>query len=45
MIWADGGYTEKLVGEIAVIVRHFKIKLEIVKRKDDVKGFKVVPKR
>ena len=45
VIWADGGYTGKLIGEIASIVRHFKVKLEIVKRSDDVKGFKILPKR
>jgi len=45
VIWADGGYTGKLVEEIAAIVRHLKIRLEIVKRSDDVKGFKVLPKR
>lgn len=45
LIWADGGYTGKLIGEIAAIVRHLKVKLEIVKRNDDVKCFKVLPKR
>ena len=44
-IWADGGYTGKLVGEIAALVRHLKVRLEIVKRSDDVKGFKILPKR
>jgi transposase len=45
LIWADGGYSGKLVEEIAQISRHRKVKLEIVKRSDDVKGFKVLPKR
>jgi len=45
LIWADGGYSGKLVEEIAQITRHRKVKLEIVKRSDDVKGFKVLPKR
>ncbi len=45
VIWADGGYTGKLVGEIAAIIRHLKVKLEIIKRSDDVKGFKILPKR
>ena len=45
LIWADGGYTGKPVEEIRRIERHRKIKLEIVKRSDDVKGFKVLPKR
>ena len=45
LIWADGGYSGKLVDEVAQIPRHRKVKLEIVKRSDDIKGFKVVPKR
>lgn len=45
LIWADGGYTGKLIGEVAEIVRHRRLKLEIVKRSDDVKGFKILPKR
>jgi len=45
LIWADGGYGGKLVEDIAQITRHRKVKLEIVKRSDDVKGFKVLPKR
>lgn len=45
LIWADGGYSGKLVEEVATIPRHCKLKLEIVKRSDDIKGFKVVPKR
>jgi len=45
LIWADGGYTGKLIDEVAAIVRHRRVKLEIVKRSDDVKGFKILPKR
>jgi transposase len=45
VIWADGGYTGKLIGEIASIIRHRRLKLEIIKRSDDVKGFKILPKR
>ena len=45
VIWADGGYSGKLVQEVATIIRHIKIRLEIVKRSDDQKGFKVLPKR
>ena len=45
LIWADGGYTGKLIDHVAEIPRHRRVKLEIVKRSDDVKGFKVVPKR
>ncbi len=35
----------KLIEHVAEIPRHRRVKLEIVKRSDDVKGFKVVPKR
>lgn len=45
LIWADGGYAGELVKEAAAIPRHRKIRLEIVKRSDAVKGFKVLPKR
>ena len=44
-IWADGGYAGALESEIANLPRHRQIDLEIVKRSDDVKGFKVLPKR
>lgn len=42
IIWADGGYAGKLV---AWVNRYCGWKLEIVKRTDDLKDFKVVPKR
>jgi transposase len=45
LIWADGGYAGKLVGHVAGIPRHRRVKLEIVKRSDGIKGFKVLPKR
>ncbi len=45
LIWADGGYAGKLVSHVAEIARHRKVKLEIVKRSDDIKGFRVLPKR
>lgn len=44
-IWADGGYQGKLEQEVAQLPRHRQVDLEIVKRSDDVKGFKVLPKR
>ena len=44
-IWADGGYSGQFVADVAAITRHRKIELEIVKRSDSVKGFKVLPKR
>lgn len=42
LIWADGGYAGKL---IAWVDRYQHRTLEIVKRSDDIKGFKVLPKR
>jgi len=42
LIWADGGYAGKL---IAWVNRYQRCKPEIVKRSDDMKGFKVLPKR
>jgi len=41
-VWADGGYAGKLVGWVD---EHCAWELEIVKRSDDVKGFKLIPKR
>ena len=45
LIWADAGYAGKLVQWVAKLKRHCWIKLEIVRRCDDVKGFKVLPRR
>ena len=42
IIWADGGYAGKLVSWVS---RYYRWKLEIVKRTDNLKGFKVIPKR
>ena len=42
LIWADGGYAGHLL-EWAAWIAHWT--LEIVKRSDDVKGFKLLPKR
>ena len=42
LIWADGGYAGKLIEWTASLGGWL---LEIVKRSDDVKGFKVLPKR
>jgi transposase len=44
-IWADGGYSGKLVEEVASLPRHRGVELEIVKRSDSLKEFKVIPKR
>jgi len=42
LIWADGGYAGELVRWTKDVGRRT---LEIVKRSDDAKGFKVLPKR
>ena len=42
LIWADGGYAGKLIEWTKSLGDWL---LEIVKRSDDVKGFKVLPKR
>lgn len=42
LIWADGGYAGKLIGWVQ---EHCGWILEIVKRSDDVQGFKVLPHR
>jgi putative transposase len=41
-VWADGGYAGKLITWVASFCQWV---LEIVKRNDDVKGFKLLPKR
>ena len=42
LIWADGGYAGKLVEWVSSICGWL---LQIVKRSDDQKGFKVLPRR
>jgi putative transposase len=42
LIWADGGYAGQLIEWTKQLAGWV---LEIVKRSDDVKGFKVLPKR
>jgi putative transposase len=42
LIWADGGYAGKLVGWVKSACSWV---LQIVKRTDDVKGFKLLPRR
>ncbi len=44
-IWADGAYTGPLVDWGWRLRRYRKIRLEIVKRSDDMKGFVVLPNR
>jgi putative transposase len=45
LIWADGGYAGALLGWVASLRHSRRLRMEIVKRTDDVKGFKVLPKR
>jgi putative transposase len=42
LIWADGGYSGKL---IPWVKENLGYNLEIVKRSDDTKGFKILPRR
>ncbi len=45
LIWADGGYAGRL-GQWVLELRHTRrLRLEIVKRPDNVRGFKVLPRR
>ena len=43
--WADGGYLGALVNWVKQLRPFGKLRLEIVRRCDDVKGFKVLPRR
>jgi putative transposase len=45
ILWADGGYLGALVGWVKALRPFGKLKLEIVRRTDRTKGFKVLPKR
>jgi putative transposase len=45
IIWADGGYLGALVRWVKQLRPYGKLKLEIVRRSDQVKGFTVLPKR
>ena len=45
VIWADGGYLGALVQWVKGLRPFGKLRLEIVRRCDDVKGFKVLPRR
>jgi transposase len=44
-IWADGGYAGALVAWVKALRPWGKLHLDIVKRSDDVRGFKVLPRR
>ena len=45
LIWADAGYAGKLVFWARALRTRAAIKLEIVRRTDDMKGFKLLPRR
>ena len=45
LIWADGGYAGKLIEWVSSLRVTNKVRLEIVKRSDAVKGFYVLPRR
>ncbi len=45
IIWADGGYLGALVSWVKQLRPFGKLKLEIIRRCDQAKGFKVLPKR
>jgi putative transposase len=45
IIWADGGYLGTLVQWVKQLRPYGKLRLEIVRRCDKAKGFKVLPKR
>ncbi len=45
IIWADGGYWGALVQWVKQLRPFGKLRLEIVRRSDQTKGFKVLPKR
>jgi putative transposase len=45
IVWADGGYLGALVSWVKQLRPFGKLRLEIVRRCDQVKGFKVLPKR
>lgn len=45
LIWADGGYAGRLVHWVRDLRQRRKLRMEIVKRPDNAKGFKVLPRR
>jgi len=45
LIWADGAYAGKLLQWVSALRDHNPLKLEIVKRSDQRKGFYVLPRR
>lgn len=45
LIWADAGYAGKLLDWVSDLRPSNRLRLEIVKRKDDLGGFKLLPRR
>jgi len=45
LIWADGGYAGRLIQWVRDLRQQRRVRLEIIKRNDNVKGFKVLPRR
>lgn len=45
LIWADGGYAGQLIDWVRSRRKRRRVGMKIVKRSDDVKGFKVLPRR
>ncbi|MFO0754886.1 MAG: IS5 family transposase [Byssovorax sp.] len=45
LIWADAAYAGALLAWVTSLRRRSKLRLEIVKRTDDLKGFKLLPRR
>ena len=43
LVWADGGYNARQVNE--AVAREPSLRIEIIKRSDDMKGFVVLPHR
>ena len=43
LVWADGGYTARQVTE--AVAKQPSLRIEIIKRSDDMKGFVVLPRR
>ena len=44
LIWVDGGYSGETFAQCVQEIRP-KLKVEVVKRSDDVKGFRILPRR
>jgi hypothetical protein len=45
IIWADGGYLGRLIGWVKQLKPFGKLRLEIIRRCDQVRGFQILPKR